>query len=209
MVEGEKAKPSKVENLLGGRQFYIETKFDGERFQLHKKGSKYMYFSRNSHDYTEMFGDDIHSGTLTPFIHSLFKANVTSLILDGEMCTYSATDRMILSLPEEHTVRSKSRMTDIQTCFCVFDILMLNDEVLTNKPLKQRCEFMKKTFDEQEGRLMMSQRELAANNQAVVEALNKAIDSRLEGIVVKDPESVYKPSVRSGSGWYKVIENKN
>ena len=34
--------------------------------------------------------------------------------------------------------------------------------------------------------------------------MNKAIDSRLEGILVKDPESVYKPSVRSNSGWFKV-----
>ncbi len=51
---------------------------------------------------------------------------------------------------------------------------------------------------------MTSRRELATSNQQVVEALNKAIDTRLEGIVVKDPESVYRPSVRSGSGWYKV-----
>jgi len=50
----------------------------------------------------------------------------------------------------------------------------------------------------------MSHRELAKRNQEVVEALNEAIDNRLEGIVVKDPDSVYKPSVRSGSGWYKI-----
>lgn len=51
---------------------------------------------------------------------------------------------------------------------------------------------------------MFSQREMASSNQDVVDALNIAIDNRLEGIVVKDPDSVYKPSVRSGSGWYKV-----
>lgn len=51
---------------------------------------------------------------------------------------------------------------------------------------------------------MYSTREIANSNQQVVEALNKAIDTRLEGIVVKSPDSVYKPSVRSGSGWFKV-----
>ena len=51
---------------------------------------------------------------------------------------------------------------------------------------------------------MISQREAANSKQQVVDALNEAIDNRLEGIVVKDPESVYKPSVRSGSGWYKI-----
>ena len=34
--------------------------------------------------------------------------------------------------------------------------------------------------------------------------MNDAIDSRLEGIVVKNPDSVYRPAIRNGSGWYKV-----
>lgn len=33
--------------------------------------------------------------------------------------------------------------------------------------------------------------------------LNDAIDNREEGIVLKQPESVYKPNVRNG-GWYKI-----
>jgi len=33
--------------------------------------------------------------------------------------------------------------------------------------------------------------------------LNDAIDSREEGIMIKDPESIYKPNVRKG-GWYKL-----
>ena len=28
------------------QQFYIETKFDGDRMQLHKQGNQYRYFSR-------------------------------------------------------------------------------------------------------------------------------------------------------------------
>ena len=33
--------------------------------------------------------------------------------------------------------------------------------------------------------------------------LNKAIDQREEGIVLKDPDSIYKPNARTG-GWLKV-----
>ena len=36
-----------------------------------------------------------------------------------------------------------------------------------------------------------------------LDALNDAIDRREEGIMVKDPDSVYKPNVRKG-GWFKV-----
>ncbi len=147
---GEKAKQNKIETLFSGREFYIETKFDGERFQLHKQGSQYKYFSRNSHEYTSTFGGDIHSGTLTPHIHQLFKGDARNLILDGEMCSYSRKDKVILSLPEEHA-KARETDNDVQTCFCVFDILLYNDKILTNKPLKRRVQFIEKSFQELEG----------------------------------------------------------
>jgi DNA ligase 4 len=204
LFEGERAKPNKIEQLLGGQPFYIETKFDGERFQLHKKGNEYVYYSRNGHDYTNTFGSDCYEGSLTPFIHNSFLSDVHSCILDGEMCGYNSKDKVILSVIEEYDVKSSKPRDDLQTCFCVFDVLLYNDQVLTNKPLKERLEYMSKTFAELDGRMIYSQRELASTNQQVVDALNKAIDSRLEGIVIKNPESIYKPSVRSGSGWFKV-----
>ena len=38
----------------------------------------------------------------------------------------------------------------------------------------------------------------------VTEALNLAIDRLEEGLVLKDPESVYKPNVRNKGGWVKI-----
>lgn len=35
-----------VVKLMEHQQFYIETKFDGDRMQLHKQGNQYRYFSR-------------------------------------------------------------------------------------------------------------------------------------------------------------------
>ncbi|CAF0874039.1 unnamed protein product [Brachionus calyciflorus] len=200
---GEKAKPNKIEQLLNGREFYIETKFDGERFQLHKKDDKFYYFSRNSHDYTETFGEDIFNGSLTPFIFKSFAKNVKNLILDGEMCSYNIKEKILLSKGDDIDVKSARQYDGIHTCYCVFDILLYNDEVLTNRPLKERVEYIKKSFSEIEGRIQYSSQIKAKTNQHVVDALNNAIDGRLEGIVVKDPESVYKPSQRGG-GWYKV-----
>ena len=37
----------------------------------------------------------------------------------------------------------------------------------------------------------------------VVRALNEAIDNREEGVVLKDPDSVYQPASRK-AGWIKV-----
>ena len=32
--------------LMNNEPFYIETKFDGDRMQLHKQGAQYRYYSR-------------------------------------------------------------------------------------------------------------------------------------------------------------------
>ena len=38
----------------------------------------------------------------------------------------------------------------------------------------------------------------------MVDALNAAIDRREEGLVLKDPDSVYRPNARTRGGWIKV-----
>lgn len=42
----ERAVLEKVEAQMGQQTYYAETKYDGERSQIHKKGSDYKYFSR-------------------------------------------------------------------------------------------------------------------------------------------------------------------
>ena len=66
-------------------EFYLETKLDGERIQLHKKGSSYRYWSRNATEYTYLYGATPFEGSLTPSIHDLFHERVKDCILDGEM----------------------------------------------------------------------------------------------------------------------------
>ncbi|KAL5020930.1 hypothetical protein ScPMuIL_000085 [Solemya velum] len=43
---GERASPEKVEKLMDGKPYFIETKYDGERMLLHKGPDGYKYFSR-------------------------------------------------------------------------------------------------------------------------------------------------------------------
>ena len=42
---------------MKGREFYIETKNDGERCQLHKQGDTFRFFSRNGFDFTCDYGE--------------------------------------------------------------------------------------------------------------------------------------------------------
>lgn len=47
-----------------------------------------------------------------------------------------------------------------QPCFCVFDILYLNDEVLTNKPLLERFKILEEIIQPEEGVIMISVKEI-------------------------------------------------
>lgn len=89
-------------------------------------------------------------------------------------------------------------------CFCVFDILLCNGQVLTNKPLNYRLEKLKEVVTPLEGVIEFVSRKMTSVKDDVLDSLNNAIDNQEEGIVLKEFTSVYKPNARKNGGWYKV-----
>jgi len=83
---------------MGGSDFYIEEKLDGERMQLHKHGGEYFYGSRPVHrgiflvlpisdprsrkgkDYTYLYGKHAGTGSLTPHIDKAFDSRVDECV---------------------------------------------------------------------------------------------------------------------------------
>ncbi|PFX16725.1 DNA ligase 4 [Stylophora pistillata] len=198
---------SEVENVMNNQSFYIETKIDGERMQLHKDKDSFMYFSRSANEYTHVFGANSSSGVLTPHIAGCFSSSVHSCILDGEMVVIDPKTDTWLSKGMNVDVKSLTAYENDQglhPCFIVFDILIINDKKLANVPLNERIKSMEKMLKPKPGYLQFVERQEAISNEDVVKALNSAIDKREEGLVVKSPSSVYKPNSRSGSGWVKI-----
>ena len=122
------------------------------------------------------------------------------------MVIYNRNEKIIHSKGDSFDVKSiQANDSQLQPCFIVFDILMYNEEILTNKPLNERLQYLhKKILEPIEGRIIFSTIKPGTSNQDVINELNLAIEERQEGIVVKDPWSVYKPNVRENGGWYKV-----
>ena len=91
VISGERTRADKIEQLIRKKstnptaalaEFYIETKYDGDRFQIHRDKDQFMYFSRNGHDYTSVFGPDSNNiGTLTPYIANTFKIDCEKCII--------------------------------------------------------------------------------------------------------------------------------
>lgn len=42
--------------------YFVENKFDGERFQIHMEDGKFRYFSRNGFNFTDHLGDTYNAG---------------------------------------------------------------------------------------------------------------------------------------------------
>ena len=47
---------------MGNAEFFLETKLDGERIQMHRDGGTYKYFTRNYHDASDSFGSTANDG---------------------------------------------------------------------------------------------------------------------------------------------------
>ena len=72
--------------LAKATEFYVETKYDGERMQLHKNGSKFRFFSRNGNDFTDDFGSTAGE-KFARWAQQAISPSVKTLILDGEVST--------------------------------------------------------------------------------------------------------------------------
>ncbi|PAA70532.1 hypothetical protein BOX15_Mlig012247g1 [Macrostomum lignano] len=201
---GEAASVLQLGELFAGRPFLLEVKFDGERMQLHKSGSGYRYWSRSGLEWTATYGAAPDGpGNLTPHVASAFLPGVDNCILDGEMMGFNL---------ETNTMGSKAQDFDIKRvsvrgyvpCFVVFDLILLNGRVLTDRPLVER----KRILDNQvlapvPGRLLISEWSLASTQAEAVEKFNAAIESREEGLMAKLADSVYSVASRK-AGWFKL-----
>ncbi|XP_067842559.1 DNA ligase 4 [Heptranchias perlo] len=192
-----------IEKSLQNQSFYLEIKLDGERMQLHKDGDVYKYFSRNGYDYSQQFGASSLQGSLTPFIHNIFKSTLQNCILDGEMMAYNPITQTFMQKGNKFDIKRMVDDSELQTCFCVFDVLMVNNQKLANETLRKRHETLKTLFTSMPGRIQIVEKTEIKTKKDVADALNEAIDKREEGIMVKNSLSVYKPDKR-GEGWLKI-----
>lgn len=146
----------------------------------------------------------IVTGIFTPKLQNLFKKSVKSVILDGELMLWNRRLRKFGSKGMTLDVKKLDEKGTYQPCFCVYDIILLNDRVLTNAPVRERMEILKDVFnDYKEGTLGLSEVREVSSRREIIDELNAAVNRQDEGIIVKDPESIYKYSDRN-SGWYKM-----
>lgn len=199
-----------------GGKFWIEEKLDGERMQMHMMTDddgvkRFSFWSRKGKDYTFLYGDSFDDGnsSLTRFIRDAFEERVESIILDGEMITWDiATDSMVEFGTLKSAAISEQRNpfqvnTGQRPLFRVFDCLYLNGTQLANYTLEDRHKALKKVIHNVPRRLEYHEHHETDKVDDIEVHLRKVVAESSEGLVLKNPDSLYQLNSRNDN-WMKV-----
>jgi DNA ligase 1 len=169
-----------------------EFKYDGSRFQFHKKGNWARLYSRRLEDVT---------GALPDVIEQLLSATEHDVILDGEVIAMKDGKPM----PFQSVLRRFRRRHDIaeaQDAIAmvpnVFDILFLDGETLIDLPLAER----RKKLEEVVHHFVAPQVQ-SGDAGVITKTYEDALAAGHEGIMIKVPTSPYTPGQR-GKNWIKI-----
>ena len=178
------------------KPIFAEYKYDGVRAQLHKLGGKVRIFSRRLEDVSESF----------PEVSRAAASIEHDFILDGEIVPF----RDGKPLPFQLLQRRLRRIENFEDAarnapveYFVFDILLLDAEEFINRPLRERSIALAGAI--RESALIPAERIKVANMEEIARAFARSRELGYEGLVLKDPESVYAMGKR-GKNWVKLKE---
>ena len=186
-----------------GPVVWTEDKYDGIRVQLHRRGAKARLFSRDLHDVSGQFPEVVASAALLDW----------DGILDGELLAYR--DGVVLPfLALQRRLGRKEPSTglrdEVPVAYVAFDALALGPrdgdvEPLLGRPLAERRARLEGLglAAAEPGRFVLSRLVQVRSADELETVFVAARERRNEGLMAKDPTSVYAPG-RRGFGWLKM-----
>jgi len=180
----------------GATAAWIEDKYDGIRAQLHIGEGRVEIFSRDLRRITEQFADLARAARECP----------ASVIFDGEILAYEAGRRLSFFDLQKRLGRKTGDdlflgSSDVPVIFKAFDLLALDGVSMMKEPLAHRRAQLEKLA-------LPAGLEVAptftVHSADEVEATFLAARQRSnEGLIIKDPASLYTPG-RRGLAWIKL-----
>jgi DNA ligase-1 len=175
----------------------VEWKFDGARVQIHKDGNNITIFSRRMEDVTDSLPD----------IVSMIRNGITakSAILDGEVVVFEdekpgAFQQILKRFRRKYDVEIMVSKIPLQ--LFLFDIMYINGMNLFNNNLVLRRQQLLECVTPS-ATLNVAEQIITSDVQVVNNIYMTALDAGHEGVMLKNPESLYSPGKR-GKNWLKV-----
>ncbi|MDP9249764.1 MAG: ATP-dependent DNA ligase [Chloroflexota bacterium] len=182
-----------------GDEAWIEDKYDGIRAQLHLDGrSAPRLFSRDLKEITVAFPEVVEAAARLGH----------QVLIDGELVPYrsgSVLDFASLQTRLGRVNPSPALLAEVPVVLVAFDLLHLDGSDLLEAPLRARRAALEELrLPELTGERFLYSHLATARSAAEVDAhFDDARERRNEGLMVKDPASVYQPG-RRGLGWLKL-----
>ncbi len=179
----------------------IEWKFDGARVQIHKAGNSVTIYSRKLENVTNSLPD------LVEIIRKHVKAEYA--ILDGEAVAVDekgkprAFQEILKRFRRKYDVGEKILGIPIQ--LNLFDIMYLNGRTLIDLNLRERRKILESCIEsstEDSKSISVDKKVITGDLEVVEKIYREALKAGHEGVMVKNPNSVYSPGKR-GKNWLK------
>lgn len=180
----------------------VESKFDGFRLQVHKKGDIVRLYTRSLEDTTYMY-PDIVEGVKK-------EIKVSNLIIEGEAIGYDIKKGTFLSFQD--TVQRKrkygiaEKAIEIPLKLFVFELLYLEGENYVSQPFTKRrqalASIIKLDKDYSNNSILIAEEKKVSNPEEIETMFDRAISKGLEGIIAKKLNGTYEPGAR-GWNWIK------
>lgn len=195
MLASPEENVSKILEYMKGEGL-AEDKYDGIRAQVHKQGEDLKIYSRDLADITQSFPDAINALTAIPH----------SFVMDGEMLGWK--DGRILTFAEMQTRIGRKSLTaelleSVPCRYFAFDLLFYDGELLMDRPLRERRKALEAIAAEFPHALELSIQKIVREESEIEEAFATSRNRNNEGLVIKDPASLYTPGKR-GKTWLKL-----
>jgi DNA ligase-1 len=174
---------------------FVEDKYDGIRAQAHKSGGQVRLYSRTLDEIVEFH-------ELLP----AFRELPGEFVLDGEIVGWRDGRALPFTTLQARLGRKEADMwlpLEIPVCFVAFDLLYWNGASLLDTPLEERLRQLTTLLKDADASLVRSsQWKPVESPEKLEEAFRLALARGNEGVMVKDPRSLYAPG-RRGKWWLK------
>ncbi len=194
MLAERLASPEEILDKLGGK-CAAEYKYDGERIQAHKKGDKVILFSRRLENISSQYPDAV----------DLIKEKISAkeAILEAECVAMDLDTGDMRPFQELMHRRRKYGVEEAISQYPIslfpFDLLYVDGEDLTQKPLRERRKKLQSTIKETD-RVKPAIQKIVKNPKELEDFFEEAIEKGCEGLMCKSiaDNSPYQAGSR---GW--------
>ncbi|VFJ13017.1 ATP-dependent DNA ligase [Candidatus Nitrosocosmicus franklandus] len=176
-----------------------EFKIDGERVQVHKRGTRIELFTRSLENITSHF----------PEIVKMFTdLDVDNFIVEGEVVAINPHDQKFLPFQSLMRRRRKHDIQQAMEAYPVilnlFDILYHNGNDLMNLVFEERRKILEINFGNiKSDRLKLVNQKRVSNIDEIDNFMAESLDSGCEGLMLKDSNSRYRAGAREWA-WIKL-----